>query len=106
MNGSWLEYVVDEEGETGSWVPWDPAVDVVEITLTEGNWEKGPQGYYYYNAILAPGETAELRLKVCLDGPSTGNEFQGKRFVLTGEFEAIQASHDASQEIWSWSPSS
>ncbi|NLB17598.1 MAG: hypothetical protein GX825_02410 [Syntrophomonadaceae bacterium] len=106
MSGSWLEYVVDEEGETGSWVPWDPEVDVVEITLTEGNWEKGPQGYYYYNAILAPGETAELRLKVCLDGPSTGNEFQGKRFVLTGEFEAIQASHDASQEIWSWSPSS
>lgn len=103
VSGSWLEYVEDEDAGTGSWVPWDPPADVVAISVAGGNWVSGPEGHYYYDAVLAPDETAELSLQVCLDGPSTGNEFQGKRFVLTGEFEAIQASHDASQEQWGWS---
>ena len=80
----------------------------------EGTWQlDGPDadGQYvaYYNGELegtyfGHGEGTDLCIKVCLNGPSTGNEFQGKRFVLTGTFDAIQTTNGASMEVWNWSP--
>jgi len=101
FSGYWLKL-----GEAGEWIPWTPPADVVTFAPCDGTpWEVyGEDGYLYYTAVLAPNEIAELCLQVCLDGPDTGNAFQGKRFVVTGDFEAIQASHGASGEVWNWSP--
>lgn len=110
LSGYWTEY----DDAAGKWVPWtiDPAEfpdsyqgDVVTFQLSNGmgNWEQAG-GYYYYNKVLAPNETAELGLEICLLGPETCNAYQGKRFVMTGTFDAIQTTHGASQEVWGWSP--
>jgi hypothetical protein len=42
-------------------------------------------------------------LKVHLKGPETCNQYQGKRFMLTGTFDAIQTTHGApAQNSWLW----
>ncbi len=81
-----------------NWIPWTSALS-----------EPGVQ-YYVYNDTLAgnyngqtPG-SAELRLMVTLLS-GTGPEYQGYRFVLMPEFEAIQASHSSGVDGnsgWTW----
>lgn len=65
-------------------------------------------GYLYYggregllpnSGILEPGKSVELVLHVSLDGPTTGNLYQGKEFTLNGQVQAIQASH---ADEWDW----
>lgn len=86
----------------GSW--GDEGLDknsVVSITLDDDNWtDEYGDGYYYYKGILKPGEKAELRLKIKLDGPKTDNKYQGKTYTLTGSMEAIQASNGAPLAEW------
>lgn len=65
-------------------------------------------GYFYFvgildNGELRPlnaGESVDLCLKVCVNGPLTGNEYQGLTFTLTGSVEAIQSSNNAPNENW------
>lgn len=98
VSGSWQEKSGD------GWVDWTPpdGNDMITITSAGTSWEE-QDGYLYYNAVLEPGDTAELSLQVCFS-IDAGNDFQGKRFVITGTFDAIQTTHGASQEVWSWSP--
>lgn len=100
LSYEWQKYV---EGE--GWVPSDDPTDNVEIKPDFGsNWELRSDGYYYYNGVLNgtysgnPG-SAILYLSVHLKGLETGNEYQGKRFVITPTFQAIQNSH---QGEWNW----
>ena len=107
LSGYWTEYV------NGEWVPWSPDPDefpdcyqgdVVTLSLGAGmdaSWEE-KDGLYYYKHVLAPNNTAGLTIRVCLKGEETCNAYQGKRFVLTGTFDAIQTTHGASQELWNW----
>jgi predicted ribosomally synthesized peptide with SipW-like signal peptide len=95
ISGYWQEKV------DGKWVDWNPPADVVTITPGGTSWEKRGD-HFYYTAALEPGGTAELSLRVCLS-TEAGNDFQGKRFVLTGTFDAIQTTHGApAQNGWSW----
>jgi len=45
------------------------------------------------------GEPLYLVSAVCLDGPETGNEYQGKTYKMGFTFQAIQASHS---DQWDW----
>jgi predicted ribosomally synthesized peptide with SipW-like signal peptide len=104
LSGVWQSY--DEE--QGIWVP-DTTLetDNVVISLTAdngGKWTLGDDGYYYYNGAIngtysGNAESATLYLSVHLKGLETGNEYQGKRFVITPTFQAIQNSH---QGEWNW----
>jgi predicted ribosomally synthesized peptide with SipW-like signal peptide len=84
--------------DAANWILWSPAQETPGIT------------YYVYNEILpgsvngqTPG-SAELRLMVTLlSGTDPG--YQGCRFVLMPEFEAIQASHSYGVDDdsgWTW----
>lgn len=96
LSGYWLEY--DEDNDV--WIDWTPPAEVVTITTCDDTpWEQNPDGKIYYQGILGLGETVELCVEVYLDGPSTTNEFQGKRFVVTAEFDAIQATNGASEAL-------
>ena len=93
------------------WAPV-PDEDVPIIEIIGNEWEENGSYFYYkktldgtYNARYdRKNPTAELVLKLDLDGPKTGNQYQGKRFVLSVEFEAIQSSNKASDDRWGWSP--
>jgi predicted ribosomally synthesized peptide with SipW-like signal peptide len=106
LTGKWYEY--DEE--TKSWKMCYLSPDVVSFKLRddETEWVKSGDDDCFYYIPSIPGtygddvteedRTVELIIKVCLDGPDTGNEYQGKRFIVEATFEAIQASNGAPEE--------
>lgn len=76
------------------------------------DWELGPDGYWYYQYPIegtfsgAPASERRvcLTVTITLDGPSTGNEYQGAQYLFSTFFEAIQSSQGASLTEWSWEP--
>lgn len=85
---------------------WDDAgldSDVVSVELCQDSDWVLDGDYFYYNAndgVVPAGETIELCIVVSLAGGSTGNDYQGKSFIITGMVEAIQASNNASSSKW------
>ena len=81
---------------------WDGGLSIsnVDIKLPADSMWFYQAGYFYYRGELLPGESAELTIIICLDGPGTGNEYQGKTFSLNGSMHAIQASNGASLFEW------
>lgn len=93
----------------------DPAdLEVVTWTFydneTAANWTRVGDTWYYnepingtYTSQDAASRTVKLHLKVKLDGPTTGNQYQGKVFKLTTVFESIQSSNGA-VDTWAGHP--
>lgn len=78
-------------------------VNNVIISLTERSISAGwtyEDGFFYFGPVLGRGQKTKLCLNVHLDGPRTGNEYQGAIFKLYGTLEAVQASHGAPEEVW------
>ncbi|UNC93468.1 CalY family protein [Candidatus Contubernalis alkaliaceticus] len=120
-----MEWFEDVEGDWVSWVPEDvdfgagvfnlgaAKVSICDESDTPGfdpaDWElvydEDDEIFYFnYKGVLdgtfgGTPETAVLCIKVCLDGPNADNVYQGKKFVLSAKFQAIQASHD---DQWNW----
>jgi len=107
---------------------WSGDLDLSNITITfceeeygnsgtiPADWKEGTNwrfvgsgdninSYYieYIGDILgatdADGDVYKLCLKICIDGPSTGNVYQGETFTLGGTVQVIQASHS---DEWTW----
>ncbi len=108
---------------TGRWYENDgvtefnpnPDEDVVTWTFfnddAAANWTRVGNEWYYnapiggsYTVENALDRTVKLHLKVTLDGPSTGNQYQGKVFKLTTVFDAIQSSNGAVDDAWENNP--
>ena len=45
-------------------------------------------------------DAAALTQEVKFDGPSSGNEYQGKKLKITYEAQAVQASNGAYKDVW------
>jgi len=100
FRGQWYEK------QNGEWVAWDlpdGVEDPVTVTVWQDNDWQVLDGYYFYKGKIQPKGKVYLKVKVCLDGPKAGNLFQGKRYVLTAEFEAIQTTNGAEQDHWGYS---
>ena len=69
-----------------------------DIELT--GWTQNGDWYYHNNIVTDETEGLIIFGLVCLDGPTTKNEFQGASYVIEVEFEAIQASNNASGSAW------
>lgn len=108
FSGSWYEY--DEQNYC--WTDWTPSpdLDVVTIELNDSGWEKEGNWFYYKYSIdgTYPNKdpaSVTLDIEVELDGEDTDDQYQGKRYILNGTFEAIQASNGASQAAgWAYIP--
>jgi len=116
-------YVIDIEWVWIFPIPWlrnvdDPiemqgmqAESAQQTWLVTDDWTFESDKYLYYggkygsildppnDGILESGESVELILEVKLDGPTTGNDYQGKKFKLDALVQAIQASHE---DEWDW----
>ncbi|HOB19636.1 MAG TPA: TasA family protein [Candidatus Atribacteria bacterium] len=64
------------------------------------HWQMEDNIIYYIGDPIKPGEIVVLKLKVCLAGKETGNEYQGLVFKLGGTVEAVQASNGAPNSEW------
>lgn len=102
----WYEF--DEA--TQEWVEWAPLPEgsnAAKVTLVGAGWNEDPAGsgiWYYVGEIAGtypdnPEAEVKLNFKVCLDGPEANNQYQGKRYIMSVAFQAIQASH---ADEWDW----
>lgn len=104
--------LVDEEQ-----IPIDIKGGVITVP-TDTAWEKGKDGWYYYNApVKKGGFTAPLFSEVQFSGPKMGNEYQGATVEINISAEAVQAANaptaggeletsaiDVDPAIWPTSP--
>lgn len=100
----WYEFDGD------NWIEWtpDPAEsNAAKVTLVGTGWSEDPSGSgtWYYDSEIAgtyldeEEASVKLRFRVCLDGPEADNQYQGKRYIMSVTFQAIQASHS---DEWDW----
>lgn len=99
----WFEY-----SEQGDWVAWDLGTldDPVIIRGTDdapwptSDWVKIGDWYYFASGRIEPSDTKiDVISKVCLSGDA-GNDFQGKQYQISFDFEAIQTTHEAAFAEW------
>jgi predicted ribosomally synthesized peptide with SipW-like signal peptide len=104
LTGQWSSPVIDDNGNIIGWEPWDEPIEDEQgnpyppnagVSLSicqeyQDKWtliydEENDEYVVYYNGELEGsyfgyGEGTDLCVKVCLNGPDTGNEYQGKRY--------------------------
>lgn len=96
MSGAqWDAFVAYVEGLPNP-VKWTE----LEAQLVAADWLKHTDGYWYYNDKLASTSTLTFAFDVCFDGVKMTNPFQAVEYTLTINFEAIQASNNASGNLW------
>jgi len=109
FTGNWYIY----NKVTGEWEKDETlSADVVTIGLheDEDGWTV-KNGWFYYKYTI-PGTfpdklptSVNLKLNVGLKGEDADDNYQGKKFILNGSFEAIQASNGASEaKGWDYIP--
>lgn len=68
-------------------------------------WVLYSDGWYYYPYEVNPGEfTDNLIEEVKFAGQAMGNEYQGAKFTLTVEAQAIQVTNGAALDEWGVDP--
>jgi len=90
---------------------WNLPVDNVGVNPGD-DWVLGTDGYWYYKYPVAgsytesdlAARTIKLTGRVCLNGEGTDNRYQGKLFLLTSFFEAVQSSNGAINDVWPHNP--
>ncbi len=87
----------DEIVMDGAVTVYDPA-DWALHTFGGTDW------LYYVGTPLAENDTITVYFTVCLDGPTTDNDYQGKSFKFAGTVGAIQSSNNAPNLDPSWGP--
>lgn len=82
-------------------------MDIIKFQVNE-NWHHDvANNYFYYKNVLEPGAETQpiLEGQICFDGPSMGNQYQGSRFQIILEADAIQATNGApGEEGWMFDP--
>lgn len=73
--------------------------------ITDTNWVKGDDDYYYYNGILSANGSAGFVTKITVPKTLT-NADANKTFALSIQIEAIQFANGAAAEVWTTAPSS
>ncbi len=101
---AWQFVPFDGTSTEGQWVIGNYDEDTGVFTANP-NGTLWYTGYWYHDGNLAgsfdgPADVAYFRIRVCLDGTDTGNEYQGATFTLSSYFEAIQSSNEASNAAW------
>ena len=110
FNDGWFAYDETEQ-KWVSWTPDEPAgVDPIKISLDDkafpdevDHWVKVGE-WYYYMGVGDPATNTKIDVisEVCLIGALAGNQFQGKRYELGFNFEAIQVTHEATFTESGW----
>ena len=108
---------VANTGKSPAWVRASVAVSVtgadgettlpsapVELDFNTRDWTDGGDGFYYYNAPLAPGETTAPLFTQVFFHDAMGNEYQNSSAKIDVNAEAVQTAHngETAQEAQGW----
>lgn len=69
--------------------------DCFKLNIDEEHWELNEDGWYYYNAVVEPGETTpEVFSHVEIVGSKVDNSYLGKTLTLTVRAQAVQSENN------------
>lgn len=69
----------------------------VEFIVTDNDWEKGNDEYFYYSKVVEKGDSVNFPLNVNFD-----DIWDSTTLMIDLEVQAIQASNDARKQYWHW----
>ena len=77
------------------------AEDVFKVNLNEKDWTLAEDGYIYYNAIVAPGQTTSaVFTQVEIVGSKVDQHYIGKTLSLTVNAYAVQSENNPAEHPW------
>ena len=71
-----------------------PDTDMVALNINTADWSAGADGYYYYNAALAPGETTAPIFTEVTFRAEMGNEYQNATAAVDVAAQAVQTANN------------
>ena len=75
--------------------------NLISIQFVDSKWIAGEDGYYYYNAILQPGEvTTNLFTQVEIVGSQVDQTDIGSTLSLTVNAYAVQSENNPAEHPW------
>lgn len=106
---AWIRISVDTTiiGANGKALPIElkDGTPVLSFTVDASAWTLGEDGYYYYNATVASGESTETLFEEVHFAAQMGNEYQNCTANLIISAQAVQSANngDAVLEALGWS---
>lgn len=71
----------------------------MSMAINTKDWTER-DGFYYYNEVLAPGETtAPIFTAIYFDGPGMGNEYIGKTLILDVDAYGVQSENNGADPL-------
>lgn len=67
---------------------------LVELELNETDWKKEPDGYYYYQKALKPGDTTDPILQSVMFKSAMGNAYQNAKISIDISAQAVQTANN------------
>lgn len=77
---------------------------VTEDTVKPNAWVLGSDGFYYYTSVLPTHETTSRLLEGVKLGGNLSSFYEGKKLMVDVEVEAIQATKEAYEAVWTTLP--
>ena len=69
--------------------------EIITIAPASDNWEKGADGWYYYNTAIAAGATTDpLFEEVTFSGANMDNRYQNATITIDVLAQAVQTAHN------------
>lgn len=102
-NPIWVRIRLDRSillaGETA-----DVDFNVLGLDLNDEDWTEGADGWFYYNEVLAPGETTENLFTQVTFPTSLGNEFMNAEVEIDVLAQGVQSQNNGLtvQEATGW----
>lgn len=77
---------------------------VTKDTVKPNAWVLGSDGFYYYTSVLPVGEGTTRLLEGVTLGGNLSSFYEGKKLMVDVEVEAIQATKEAYEAVWTTLP--
>lgn len=90
---AWIRIKLDKSLNLAEGVTGEVDLDLISYDIDTENWTE-KDGYYYYNHILAPGETTAPLFTQVLFSKDMSNLYQNSQALIKVTAQATQVSHN------------
>ena len=97
-NPAWVRLSVEKTITMAGGVTETPDPDLIQIDYNTENWTY-QDGYYYYNAILEPGDETEVLFTTVSFAPEMGNAYQNARVAISVYAQATQTQNNGANAL-------
>lgn len=90
---AWVRIILDVKALSSDGTT-ELSADRFELDFDTEHWTQGPDGYWYYNRALEPGETTEPLFTGVTFADSMGDDYQGSKITIGVAAQAVQTANN------------